>query len=62
VRVAARHAATPAQALFRALTQLGCVPLTGTSSELHMRQDLAIFDFELESAELRQLTDRFEEP
>jgi len=33
------------------LTQIGVVPLTGTRSELHMRQDLGIFDFELSHVE-----------
>jgi diketogulonate reductase-like aldo/keto reductase len=47
-----RHAATPAQVLFRGLTQLGVQPLTGTTSEEHMRESLAIFDFELDAAEL----------
>jgi len=28
------------------------VPLTGTRSEAHMREDLAIFEFELEDREL----------
>jgi diketogulonate reductase-like aldo/keto reductase len=42
---------TPAQVLFRALTQEGVVPLTGTQSEVHMREDLDIFDFELTDAE-----------
>jgi diketogulonate reductase-like aldo/keto reductase len=40
-----RH--TPAQILFRYLTQEGVVPLTGTQSNEHMREDLAIFDLEL---------------
>lgn len=43
-RSATGHGATPEQALFRALTQLGVVPLTGTTSEQHMREDLAIFE------------------
>ncbi|MDD4913887.1 MAG: aldo/keto reductase [Methylococcales bacterium] len=38
---------TPAQIFFRFLTQLGVIPLTGTSSAHHMLEDLAIFDFEL---------------
>jgi diketogulonate reductase-like aldo/keto reductase len=38
------------------VTQLGIVPLTGTTSEQHMRQDLAIFDFELGAAELNELS------
>jgi diketogulonate reductase-like aldo/keto reductase len=41
----------PAQILFRYLTQVGLVPVTGTRSEAHMREDLSIFDFELTAAE-----------
>jgi diketogulonate reductase-like aldo/keto reductase len=57
--LAARLGVTPAQLFFRVLTQLGIVPLTGTTSEEHMRQDLAIFDFELGAAELAQLSAPF---
>ena len=46
---------TPAQILFRYLTHIGVVPLTGTKSETHMREDLAIFDFELSSEEQRAI-------
>jgi diketogulonate reductase-like aldo/keto reductase len=49
--LAARHGRTPAQILFRHLTLSGVVPLTGTRSEDHMREDLAIFDFELSESE-----------
>jgi diketogulonate reductase-like aldo/keto reductase len=45
--LAARYRRTAAQILFRYLIQIGVVPLTGTRSEAHMRDDLAIFDFEL---------------
>lgn len=45
--LAATHGRTPAQVFFRYLTQIGVVPLTGTASEAHMREDLAIFEFEL---------------
>jgi diketogulonate reductase-like aldo/keto reductase len=45
--LASIHQRTPAQILFRYLTQIGVIPLTGTQSETHMRDDLAIFDFEL---------------
>jgi diketogulonate reductase-like aldo/keto reductase len=45
------HGRTPAQILFRYLTQVGVVPLTGTRSEAHMREDLAIFEFELNRRE-----------
>jgi len=32
------------------------VPLTGTSSEQHMKEDLSIFDFELSSEDLKNLS------
>ena len=50
------HKRTPAQILFRYLTQIGVVPLTGTKSETHMREDLSIFDFQV-SDEERSLID-----
>ncbi len=49
--LAARHRRTPAQILYRYLTQEGIVPLTGTTSDAHMREDLEIFTFELAPAE-----------
>ena len=52
---AARHSRTTAQILFRYLTQIGVVPLTGTTSMRHMRDDLAIFEFELTSNECTAL-------
>jgi diketogulonate reductase-like aldo/keto reductase len=51
--LAATHQRTPPQILFRYLTQIGVVPLTGTRSETHMREDLSIFQFELDAAERR---------
>ena len=49
--LAKRYRRTAAQISFRYLTQSGVVPLTGTRSEAHMREDLAIVDFELTDAE-----------
>lgn len=49
--IAARRERTPEQILFRYLTQQDVVPLTGTTSVAHMRDDLAIFDFELDAGE-----------
>ncbi|MCS5710645.1 aldo/keto reductase [Candidatus Berkiella aquae] len=46
---------TPAQILFRYLTQIGIVPLTGTTSDSHMVEDLAIFSFELTDAEMAKI-------
>ncbi len=49
--LASKHGRTPAQILFRYLTQSGIVPLSGTRSKVHMREDLEIFDFELGEGE-----------
>jgi len=49
--LAAKYQRTPEQVLFRYLTQIGIVPLTGTRSPTHMQEDLTIFDFELDAAE-----------
>jgi diketogulonate reductase-like aldo/keto reductase len=53
--LAVSYQRTPAQVLFRFLTQEGVTPLTGTKSEAHMREDLAIFEFELSAAERAQI-------
>jgi diketogulonate reductase-like aldo/keto reductase len=39
------------QVFFRYLTQIGIVPLTGTTSTIHMQGDLSIFGFQLDSEE-----------
>jgi diketogulonate reductase-like aldo/keto reductase len=49
--LAAKHRRTPAQILFRYLTQTEVVPLTGTRTATHMREDLEIFEFELSELE-----------
>jgi diketogulonate reductase-like aldo/keto reductase len=46
-----KYCRTAPQILFRYLTQEEIVPLTGTQSEIHMREDLSIFDFELTETE-----------
>ncbi len=45
--MATKYERTAAQLFFRYLTQIGIVPLTGTTSTTHMQEDLSIFDFEL---------------
>lgn len=52
-RIASRHGCEPAQVLLRHVTQLGIVPLTGTSDDEHMRDDLAIFGFTLDETEMQ---------
>jgi diketogulonate reductase-like aldo/keto reductase len=51
-----KYRRTPAQVLFRYLTLNEVVPLTGTRSGAHMREDLDIFDFELTETELEAIT------
>jgi diketogulonate reductase-like aldo/keto reductase len=50
--IAQARSKTGVQVLFRFLAQIGIVPLTGTTSEEHMREDLQSFDFELTPKEL----------
>lgn len=53
--LALKHRRTPAQILFRYLTQIEVVPLTGTRTETHMREDLDIFEFELSELERKTM-------
>ena len=53
--IARNYNQTEAQIFFRYLSQSGIVPLTGTCSEQHMREDLSIFAFELADEELARI-------
>lgn len=53
---ALRYRRTPEQILFRYLTQEGVTPLTGTTSDTHMREDLAIFEIALTEEERAAIT------
>lgn len=53
--IARKYKKTEAQIFFRYLSQSGIVPLTGTGSEQHMKEDLGIFDFELSPDDLRNV-------
>ena len=44
--------ATPAQVVFRFAQQIGMLPLTGTSSPEHMKEDLESDAFDLTAAEV----------
>ena len=54
-RIAAREGATPAQVVFRFARAVGMLPLTGTSSPEHMRQDLASRSLALSDEEARAI-------
>jgi diketogulonate reductase-like aldo/keto reductase len=49
--LAKKHSRAPAQILFRYLSHEQVVPLTGTTSTHHMREGLAIFEFDLTQQE-----------
>jgi len=49
--LATKYRRSATQIFFRYLSQIDIIPLTGTTSENHMREDLAIFDFELTADE-----------
>lgn len=51
-RVAARHGRTVAQVALRFALDVGMIALTGTTNAAHMRDDLAVFDFQLEPSEV----------
>ncbi len=53
--IAERHEKTVPQIVFRFALQVGMIALTGTTSEEHMRQDLACFDFELAAGEVEAI-------
>jgi diketogulonate reductase-like aldo/keto reductase len=54
--IARKYKKTEAQIFFRYLSLSGIVPLTGTTSEQHMREDLGIFDFELSLEDLNNVS------
>jgi diketogulonate reductase-like aldo/keto reductase len=51
-RIAQRLEKTPAQVVFRYAMQVGIVPLTGTTNEQHMKEDLQVRDFKLTADDL----------
>jgi diketogulonate reductase-like aldo/keto reductase len=53
--IAERVGYSIAQVVFRFAQQVGMIALTGTTSEFHMREDLAVYDFELTELELNTI-------
>lgn len=54
-KLAETYQKTRPQIFFRFLSLLNIVPLTGTSSEQHMREDLELFDFSLTKEDIESL-------
>ena len=53
IAIARRFSVGTPQVIFRFAMQAGMVPLTGTTSLDHMKQDLRVYDFELTTNEVR---------
>jgi diketogulonate reductase-like aldo/keto reductase len=53
--IASRHGAGIAQVIFRFAMQIGMLPLTGTTSEMHMREDLGAEQFDLTPEEVQRI-------
>ena len=53
--LAVKYGRTVEQIFFRTLSQIGIIPLTGTTSPEHMREDVAIFEFGLTGAEAQSI-------
>lgn len=55
VRIAKRHDRTVCQLAFRFALDVGILPLTGTTSADHMRQDLEVSNFQLDAEEVERI-------
>jgi diketogulonate reductase-like aldo/keto reductase len=53
--IASRTGRTVPQVVFRYALQVGMCALTGTTSAAHMKEDLGVYDFELQPDEVRTL-------
>jgi diketogulonate reductase-like aldo/keto reductase len=53
--IARRLGTGPAQVIFRFAMQIGMLPLTGTTSERHMKEDLQAEQIELSSEEIQRI-------
>ncbi len=54
-QIARHYGRTLGQIAFRFALEVGMLPLTGTTAAAHMQEDLSIFDFELERAEVERI-------
>ncbi|MHC4269718.1 MAG: aldo/keto reductase family protein [Planctomycetota bacterium] len=52
MKIARELVRTPEQVVFRFTIQTGILPLTGTTNEQHMKEDLQVIDFELNNEDL----------
>ena len=55
IEIAARHNRNVSQVIFRFAIDAGMIPLTGTSQSEHMRMDLDVFQFKLNTVEVKMV-------
>ena len=60
--IASRTGRTVPQVIFRFALQVGMSALTGTTSATHMREDLGVYDFELQPDEVQPSTESVTRP
>ncbi len=53
--LAQKYSKTNSQIFYRFLNHIEIVPLIGTTSQTHMLEDIAIFEFELEKSEIEKI-------
>lgn len=53
--IADRHGRSVPQVIFRFALALGMIPLTGTTDPEHMRQDLVVYEFDLDEDEVEAI-------
>lgn len=51
-----KYSKTPAQIFYRYLCHSGITPLIGTTSKIHMEEDLSIFEFDLNPKEIQSIS------
>ena len=54
-QIAKRHGRTVSQIVFRFALDVGMLPLTGTTDANHMREDLDVFDFDLNPEDIARI-------
>lgn len=54
-KTAQKYCKTPEQIFFHILVEIGIIPLIGTCSEEHMKEDLEIFSFDLPVAVMQEI-------
>lgn len=55
--IALKYHKNPEQIFYRFLTEINITPLNGTTSKIHMEEDLAILNFELDALEIKLISD-----